>query len=251
MSDRGGGADTVIRSIGGEDFAVWLDVAMIQGLTNGAKVTSWTPTIGTGPVQGDATKQPIYRPVGFNGHPAVQFDNSNDCLAWTSGQLNSGGTEKCTIASVGNTASTSANSVIFEVGAAYWAGRYAAQFYNTSEKGVSAEGPGGTEGSVTVVTEKDNVFISAFDRGTNPDTIVSYINGEPATPAAETTTNNTDTFLWNTGANLGARNNGSSLPLNGDLREFIIINRLLSEEESCRLGKALMNKCGLTEQYVA
>jgi len=252
VADRGIGADSVIRSIAGTDTAVWLDIAELDGLADGEKVEEWPAKVGIGPTQTtDVNKKPLYKVAGFNNRPSVLFDNSDDCLVWAANEINGAGTSATTIASVSNSASTGANSVIFEVGAAYWAGQYAAQFYNTTEDGVSAEGPGGAEGTVTAVTQKDNVFISAMDRATSPDSIVPYINGEPAAVEAETAANNTNDFLWNTGANLGARNNGSSLPLNGDIRELLIINRFLGVGESCRLGKALMSKCGLTEQYVA
>tara|TARA_R110000851_G_scaffold146805_1_gene286600 strand:- start:1370 stop:2194 length:825 start_codon:yes stop_codon:yes gene_type:complete len=251
VSDRGSGADGVIRSIAGVDMAVWIDIADVTGFADGDKVAEWSAKVGTGPAQSDVNKKPLYKDNGFNNRPSLFFDNSNDCLTWGSNQINAAGTSATTIVSVSNTSSTGANSVIFEVGGAYWAGQYAAQFYNTSEDAVSAEGPSGAEGTVTATTQKDNVFISAMDRATNPDAIVPYINGEPAAVESETTANNTNDFLWNTGANLGSRQNGGSLPLNGDIREFLIINRFLAEDEACRLGKALMNKCGLTDQYVA
>ena len=254
VADRGKGADSVIRSIAGADTAVWLDADDVAA-SDGDALASWSAKLGTAPAQSTAAKKPTFKATGFNNRPSVLFASASnavhDCLAWTANQINGSSTEVCTIASVGNTSQTGKNSVIFEAGAAYWAGQYAAQFYNTTEDAVSAEGPGGAEGTVTAATVKDNIFISCFDRGESPDAIVPYINSEPASVESETSANNTNDFLWNTGANLGARNNGADLPLAGDIREFLIINRFLESGEAFRLGKALMVNSGITEMYVA
>ena len=95
-----------------------------------------------------------------------------------------------------------------------------------------------------------NVCLSVFDRNL-PDgsAIKTYINGQPAAIAGPETGNNDATTDWeNQPSYLGSRNNGA-LPFNGHVREFIVLRRALTVGEASRIGKALMNKNGITRMY--
>jgi hypothetical protein len=62
--------------------AVWIadDIA----LADGASVSSWVDRIGGYDLaQATGAKQPTYRTTGIAGHPAVDFDQSDDMLVYT------------------------------------------------------------------------------------------------------------------------------------------------------------------------
>jgi len=259
ISDRGSGADSVIRAIAGSDIGTWLDADDID-VADGTALASWTAKEGNAPVQTDdfTPKQPTLDVNGLNGRPAVKFDNSNDCLTWGGGNLFASAMAANTVASV----STSANAtaIILELGDTnYYQKDGLAHGYltvaptaNRFWSGMGEEA--GAEDSWVLstkqgVTNINNAFVSVYDRGTAPeDTLISYVSGEPTTNAVEQFSNTTTNAGWNDQlATLGARADGASLPFNGHIREFIVLSRAITAGEAFRLGKALMSKSGLTK----
>tara|TARA_R110002020_G_scaffold125984_5_gene283607 strand:- start:2788 stop:3639 length:852 start_codon:yes stop_codon:yes gene_type:complete len=253
LADRGLGSDGVIRSISGEDLAVWLDASDITGLADAAKVTSWTAKEGIAPAQPSSGKQPTYRVAGFNSRPSVRFDGSTEnALSWSAGLVSDVAQMANTIVAVNYTAADGATSMLFEMDAYYQNWLNIGMYYNGSDKlvaglGTSPGNSGDEASSETVCPDINNVFICTFDRNTNPDSIVTYINSEPSTPGSQATYNSSAGTAWNImPAYIGSRNNAANFPLDGDVREFVILNRALDEGEAFRLGSVLMSKSGLT-----
>ena len=256
VADRGKGADSVVRSIAGDDMAVWIDADDITGLADAAKVASWTAKEGNSPVQSLDAKRPTYRATGFNNRPSVRFDGSTaNALSWAAGDVAASAQMANTIAAVNYTTADSTTSMLFEMDTYYQNWLNIGIYYNGSDKvvaglGTSPGNSGDEASSTTVCPDINNVFICTFDRNTNPDSIVTYINSEPSTPGSQATYNSTSGTAWNIKPTyIGSRNNAASLPLDGDIRELVILNRALDEGESGRLGKALMNKSGITDMY--
>ena len=253
LADRGRGADGVIRSIGGAELAVWLDASDITGLADTAKVISWTAKEGNAPAQPTSGKQPTYRVHGFNARPSVRFDGATEnALSWSAGLVSDAAQMANTIAAVNYTAADGATSMLFEMDSYYQNWLNIGMYYNGSDKlvaglGTSPGNSGDEASSETVCPDLNNVFICTFDRNTNPDSIVTYINSEPSTPGSQATYNSSAGTAWNIKpAYMGSRNNAANFPLDGDVREFVILNRALDEGEAFRLGSALMSKSGLT-----
>tara|TARA_A100001391_G_scaffold72636_2_gene46468 strand:+ start:1929 stop:2882 length:954 start_codon:yes stop_codon:yes gene_type:complete len=81
-SDRGGGPDKVIRSLGGSDIKGWYDATniLLAGTANDADLTFW---YDKGPDQthlhqGTAAAKPHYIHDGLNGRPVVRGDGTDD-----------------------------------------------------------------------------------------------------------------------------------------------------------------------------
>ena len=259
IADRSVGADAVVRAIGGEDIATWLDaesIVIFHG--DGEAISSWTAKVGNSTAtQSTSGKRPTLDVDGFNGRPAVKFDNSNDVLHWAAGGLIDANIPANTLIAVNTTANDGGNAMLFEMGTAYQNDDNLAQYYNGVNKFVSgmgaASGTDEDEGtSTSTCPDILNVCISTFDRTPNPNVIETYINSEPCTITGAEEGNSGATTDWeNNPAYLGARNNGASLPFNGHIREFLVLTRALTAAEAFRIGLALMNKSGVTLKYVA
>ena len=273
VSDRGSGADSVIRSVSGADLATWLDSDHLDRAVNVAhstKISSWTAKEGNSTAtESDAEKRPTFTATGFNGRPAVNFitdagaSDKNDVLQWTNGQnatpLIVSDAPANTIISVTVTANDGGNAMIFEMGADVYAAQALAQYYNGSNKFINAMGAtdaGHQDRDESTVADAcpdiHNVGITVCDRAL-AYTLSTYINGEPAAVAGKDTggSHGTNTAWSTLVPYLGARANGASLSLNGHVREFIVLKRALTSGEACRIGKALMFKSGITSMYAA
>jgi hypothetical protein len=261
IADRGKGANSVVRSISGADLASWLDASYLFD-ADAATIQTWTAREGTSPAATAAGKRPAMDIDGYSSRPAIKFDSTRkDFLFWAAEGLTSADTPANTIISVNTTANDGASAILFEMGADYSAAQSLAQYYNGVNKFVTGMGTnagGGTdkdEGTSTSCCPSiDNVCISTFDRSVTYG-LATYVNSEPATVTGkESGTSGTNTAWSSLISYLGARNSshGSpSLPFNGAIREFIVLNRALTKGEAFRIGRALMNKSGVTKMYVA
>ena len=175
ISDRGCGADSVIRYISGRDMAVWLDASDIT-VADGANVTTWPAKEGNSPSEnGDTARPPTFDVGGVNGRPAVKFDGSNDCLQWAAAGLNAADIVNNTIASTSvSTNGDSAHEIIFELGANSTTTKGIGQAYNGSGKlwGTIGDGSDTIVNSTkdTLAPNVDNVIVTTHDRTTNNDT---------------------------------------------------------------------------------
>tara|TARA_R110000744_G_scaffold190929_2_gene310151 strand:+ start:77 stop:991 length:915 start_codon:yes stop_codon:yes gene_type:complete len=275
ISDHGKGADSVIRAIAGSDLAVWLDADDITGVATDGLLSTWTAKAGTAPAQSTADNQPNYQPAGLNNRPAVQFDSSRkDFLYWVNGGLNASDQPENTIILVSNSAANDEWQIIFELGNPnHWQNNDGlGQWYSNTNLFYHSIGSGdatkdsyeySTKEICGTGTDLSNVLISSYNRnGATPSSTVvpsinAFINSEPITvagsPAPAYDAGDATNSAWSSeSAHLGARVSGvpsggtPSYPLDGALREFIVLNRETTAGEAFRLGKALMAKSGIT-----
>ena len=273
ISDRGKGANSVIRAIAGTDMAVWLDADdIVTG--SGEKLGTWTAKFGTGPDQSVSNNQPYYQPSGFNNRPGVQFDDDPiNFLYWTNGALNATNHASNTVAHVTyHTGSEveGGGAAIFELGNPnYWQSQDGiTAWYLTSSAVYHALGNGSDtfEENTTSDISFFNAMVSVYDRnqGTGPDMISGTINGEPMIPRIDIDNKHqyssgsaTVTEWAAESCHLAARVNGGpsggtpAYPLCGYMREFIVLNRAITSYESCRLSSALMEKSGIHEFHTS
>jgi hypothetical protein len=247
---RAGGPNSLIRAIAGSDLAVWLDADDIT-VADAANVTTWPAKEGDSPSQNSVTpRPPTFDVDGVNGRPAVLFDGSNECLQFVVGGLTSNQMAN-TIASTNSC--TAATAVILELGATYHDGTDGIVLGYSTGNSWAGLGNGTDSYETSTVTCAgagigNNVLVAAYDRSPTTDTIKNYISGAPVTPNLEKFVNSTDPTDWEGQVtNIGSRNNGASLPLAGNIRELIVINRALDAGEAFRLSKALMFKSGVTK----
>ena len=256
VADRAKGGDSLIRAIAGSDLASWLDADDIS-VADGANVTAWAAKEGNGPSQNASTpRPPDFLIDGINGRPAVNFAATNECLQWAAGGLNASAQPATTIASTTRSSVAGNNSgIIFELGTTnYHTVSGLIQAYSEVDSddrrmliGIGRDGDDAFRLSTSERTPNiNNVFVGVYDRSTSNDTLNGFINSEPITPAVSADTDTSGGSAFNNQiCNLGARANGS-VGLNGSIREFIVINRALSDGEAFRLAKALMSNSGLT-----
>ena len=249
VSDRGKGADSVVRAIAGTDMAAWLDADDIT-VADAANVTTWPAKEGDSPSQNSGTpRPPTFDVDAVNGRPAVKFDGSNDCLQYAAGGLTSNQMAN-TIASTNSC--TAATAIILELGATYHDGVDGIVLGYSTGNSWAGLGNGSDSYETSTVTCAgagigNNVLVAAYDRSPTTDTIKNYISGAPVTPNLEKFVNSTDPTDWEGQVtNIGSRHNGTAHQLAGNIRELIVINRFIDAGEAFRLSKALMAKSGVT-----
>ena len=256
VADRAKGADNVVRAVSGIDLAIWLDAEDLTGtFGEAAQITTWPKKAGSGASPtADSGKRPLFDGDGFNKRPAVLFDASNDSIKWAAAGLIGTNMAANTLIAVNISATAGSTKMLFEMGTGYNQGsRSLAMYYQGANKFVTGMGATTDFDEETValcVPNILNVCLSVFDRNL-PDgsAIKTYINGQPAAIAGPETGNNDANTDWaNQPSYLGSRNNGA-LPFNGHVREFIVLRRALTVGEASRIGKALMNKSGVTRLY--
>ena len=251
VSDRASNSENLIRHIVGPHMATWLDADDVVGIAEAGAVSSWPAKEGNSTAtQGTSGKRPTYRESGLNSRPSVRFDASNDCLQYAADGLASAQMAN-TIAST-NYCNT-ATGIIIELGATYHGNGVNGIVlgYSTGNSwGGLGNGSDSYETSTAVATGSNsdiNVLVATYDRNPSTDVLGNYISGAPVTRNASNFVNSTDPTDWEGQVtNIGSRDNGDSLPLAGDIRELIIINRFLDAGEAFRLSKALMSKSGVT-----
>lgn len=256
VADRAGSPESLLRKIAGDDFLVWLDADDVTGVSDGGAVSSWTAKYGNSP-SADSGKEAVYKTTGLNNRPSVRFAGT-DCLKWAAGQVSAATTTTSTMLSTTQT-SVSGNDqrTIMEMGSNWFSSDGITQNYgngNVLAAGIgSGTGNDNMEGTVKATAPNiQNVFVSTYQRSQDGGnaTIEMYVNSEPAPPATDTTNTTSATTRWDTQAvNLGSRDNGASFSLSGDIREFLLLKRSLTEGEALKISKALMKRSGITRKY--
>lgn len=256
VSDRAGSSESLIRSIAGDDLMVWIDADDVVGIADGAAVSTWTAKHGNSP-SADSGKEAVYKTAGLNNRPSVRFAGT-DCLKWAGGQVSAATTTESTMLSTTQTSvSSNAQRTIMEMGLNWYSSDGITQNYGNGNVLAAGIGSGADndnmEGTVKAAApDLQNVFVSTYQRsqGGGNATIEMYVNSEPAPPATDTTNETSATTDWpNLVSHLGSRNNGASFSLSGDIREFLLLKRSLTEGEASRISKALMKRSGITRKY--
>ena len=261
VSDRASNSENLIRSIAGGDLALWLDANDITGIAEAGQISSWTAKHGNNAPQSNSDYQPTYRGSGFNGRPSVRFDGTDDHFQYSTAGIQSTNQMENTIISVSRHNDATSGGVVLELGAAFWASDGISQQYAPAVPGTASlqlSGIGQDPGNDPQIISNEkleselNVLISTFDRNTNPDTVVNYLNAVSGSdPVVNTIADTTAATNWNgLTTQIGCRRNATpSLPLDGDIRELVVINRAVTKGEAFRLGKAFMERSGITKPF--
>lgn len=227
-------------------LVVWLD-ADDTAFSNNDAVSEWTNKgSGGNTAQSDSAKRPVFKTNVLNGKPGVDFDGSNDCLQIASLALD-------TYISVFVVAKlTTAKPFFFEqsANANDSSGFF---FYGTSSshyvvrRGNNRNAFNGTSGWFGSAAAQAGLVIDTASANTPMGKV--YKNG--TVQADGSVSSNGGNSLSNSSVtdtlNIGARNNGASLPMDGDLHELIIYNEPLSQANRERVEGYLAWKWGLED----
>lgn len=207
-------------------------------LNDGDAVGAWTDGSANAHnlSQSVAGQKPLYKTNILNGKPGVLFDNADDCLASAAADWSA--ITQLTIYAV-FTAGAGANCIVCELGTGFATPGYFTLFReNTGNKAQFTTNDGTNySGYQTTDTITTTPKLAEFtcDRTLSTNECTGYINQV----TGGTRPNNADTaggFSNSAAINVGSRNNGASLPLNGYVFEIIAYsgihdaaNRLLIE----------------------
>lgn len=233
-------------SISGNKIAVpttntlqlWLRADL--GITS--TIGSWIDQSGFGhnAVQANTAKQPVWSPNALSGRPGIVFDGSDDCLRIAS--FTHGSSDKVTVAFVAKDTETGVK-IIAETGADAnnkgWAlitgGVGTLIFIRTQDTGSVHN-----TGDMVEDLVSPKRIIATFNRAISGGAleVTGWNNGVlqslGQSGSADTTGNFADQAL-----NIGARNDGASLPWAGTLGEIIVWNRILSTAEIAQVDAYL------------
>ncbi|TAD87238.1 MAG: hypothetical protein EAY75_06310, partial [Bacteroidetes bacterium] len=208
-----------------------LDASQITGLSNGATVNTWNDVSGNGNNATSSAGTPTYQTNALGGRPVVRF---NDAPVFTTANLSAQFPSATTTFIVANINNDNAyNLVQSQSGDQWWRWSgdglaYPALFRSSRIETYTAMPNSGVQ-LFTVNSSATNweMFINGASRGV---AAAAYSAGGALTIAG--------------GANsLGAN------PLNGDIAEVIIYNRVLTAAELDQVGSYLEVKYGLTTSY--
>ena len=226
----------------------WFDAGQLTGLSNGDPVSTWTDASGNGnhATASAAYKEPTYITGALNGLPVVRFDASDDGLAVNPAiQVYPGFSgSDYSIFVVFNYRGTDTTSGRRAVqGSENWAiGPYEGRIVHLVPDGalwVTDPPPGG---SAPLATQYRYFICEATTTATRSR---FRVDGED-----ETSNTGYDYRGWPNYVFLGTDGlTGDSQPLDGDIAEVLIYNRVLTAVERNRVGVYLENKYGLDTAY--
>jgi hypothetical protein len=220
-------------------LALWLKADSLT-LSDTDPVSTWADSSGNGrDATQTLTKRPLYRTNQKHGLPGVVFDGTDDCLVTAAIDLT--GTDKLTLFAVVS-ASATGTHVIVEMSANLTgqvdsfvldrATNNTIEAAHVGNIGSQASNSGGT------ITTTPRLVTAIHDKGASliaTEEVSAWVGGIPYqwyaysvnTDSRTGLSNNTNSF-GNRVLNIGARNNGASLPLNGTIYELVIYGALLT-----------------------
>lgn len=229
-------------------LALWLDANDIPPVADATAISSWTDRSGNSrhAAQASGTKQPLYKLAIQNGMPAVRFDATDDCL--TTAAINLASTAGLTIFVV-FTAASGTTRMLVESSATVVSNEGAFSFARLTGNTIEASHNGNAGAAVSWTTTAATahtvpVIASAvydFTLGSTEE-IVGWINDGNRAGTKPAAGNNTDTGYGNHVFNIGARNNGASIPLGGDIFEIVFYASALSDYDRGRVETYLNEK---------
>lgn len=228
-------------------LALWLKADSL-GLSDGTAVSSWTDSSGNGRNAGQATgtKQPLCKTGIVNGLPVVRFD-ATDCL--TTSAIDFTGTSGLTVFAVTANIPSGTDRVIVESSASFSANAGSFILYRDTSNKVQVDHRGNVGNGFCVgttnITSTATVLTGWYDftQAVNAENQL-YVNGT-AEGTKSGGANNTGAF-GNHVLNIGARNDGALIPLNGDIAEIILYNSVLSNASRQLVERYLGAKYGIT-----
>lgn len=229
-------------------LALWLKADTLV-LADGAAVSSWADQSGNGrnAAQATGTKQPLYKVNIINGKPVLRFDSTDDCLTIPAVDFSS--TAGLSLFVVTATIPSATDRIIFETSANSSTSDGAILLYRQTDNKVQANLHGSGVNNNTfittaTITSAATVISAVYDRALSTNETTAWLNGA----TAGTRPNNADTTgnHGNFAINIGARNNGASVPFGGDIAEIILYNSALSAVNRLFVERYLGAKYGIT-----
>jgi hypothetical protein len=247
LEDRVAWADRYIRSVlGAYGCELWLDARDIVTIADGADITTWPARVGTSPTQPTSSKRPEFSADGWSGGPCVLFDNVGEALPCT---VDLSSTPAVTLLVAARSDASSAAASAFEYNTNWlFAGGF--QLYFNSQNLYASAAP-----NLVAARREDADGVSArnvvggcvFDGATTPDyaglwkadapSVAKVTNLSVDVDSSEATTNYPAASAW-----IGSRNDGASLPLDGAVRELLLIPARVPDETMLLLMHALSLK---------
>jgi hypothetical protein len=225
------------------NLSVWLDSADLF-YSDGTAVQTWKNK-GTqnNATQSDSTKRPIYKSGILNGMPGVRFDGTNDCLTIASLPLN-------TFMSMFVVAKTTTAKPIFIEQSANAANNPGFYIYGdvgdswNFRRGIQRNNASYTSGWFGSNVTQVGLISKSYTSGRAADV---YKDGFLLTVGSFTQSDVlTDSSVTDT-LNIFGRNNGASVPVDGDLHELIIYNQTIDASARLRVEGHLAWKWGLRQ----
>jgi hypothetical protein len=227
----------------------WLDAMDVPATSGLVDIATWPAKVGVSPAQTNAAKKPEFQPNGwFDGGPVVSFDNVNECMTTATSVF--AGLSQFSISATYGHRGTAGSKVLLECGTAYsnggviWGGSNlgAALFAPMAGHSVGG-GPyailvGGISNPTPVVqTSKHDLALGGSE-------VEVWANGISRLLAWGNTANITPPIPATT-MNLGSRNDGASLPFDGDLRELYITSGIWSANQRLLVERLLSYRARL------
>lgn len=217
-----GGANFNPAQISG--LVAWFAARQETGLNDGDAVSTWTDRSGNGRnATQSGTKRPLYKTNIINGKPALLFDNSDDCLQTAAIDLT--GTNGITLYAVVSGITAGALAMIAETSATAATNSGAFNLFRQADNTVAASARGGSSSNfltTATVTSTATVISAVYDLSLATNEVTVWLNGTSA--GTRSSNNNQAVNFGNHALNIGSRNNGASLPLNGYVAELLIYN---------------------------
>jgi hypothetical protein len=228
------------------DLVVWLD-ADDTAFSNNDAVAAWNNK-GTAAdtSQSDSAKRPVFKTGLLNGKPGVDFDGTNDCLQIASLDLNTyisvfwvaqTTTSKPFFCEQSVTANTNDGFFVYGAGTPH---------YNVRRTTRNAYN--GTSSWFGSAAAQAAVIIDAIASAPNPMGAVykdGTLQADGAANGGVHSTSLADSSVTDT-LYVGARNDGASLAMDGNLHELLIYNAPLSSGNREKVEGYLAHKWGLT-----
>lgn len=227
VSESGGGGAFSPASIPG--LLGWYAARLETGLNDGDAVATFTDQSGNGrnATQPTSTKRPLYKTNIINGKPALLFDNVDDCLQTAAIDLTA--INGVTLFAVVSGITAGALAMIAETSPTAATNSGAFNLFRQADNTVAASARGGSSSNfitTATVTTGATVISAVYDLSLATNEVTVWLNGTSA--GTRPSNNNQAVNFGNYALNMGSRNNGASLPLNGYIAELLIYNSALS-----------------------
>lgn len=248
LGGAGVSAYTVFSPSDISGLALWLKADAIVGLVDTDPVSTWPDSSGNGrDATQTSTKRPLYKTAIQNALPAVRFDATDDCMVVPAFALTAA--PGLTLFVVFTAASGTARMLV-ESSADAAANEGAFNFYRLASNALEGyhNGNGGAAtGWTTTATTAHTVpvvgsMIYDYAQVAGSE-VVGWVNdGLRAGTKNAAAINNTDAGHGTHAINIGARNNGTSVPSGADIFEIVLYASALSDYNRGRVEHYLNEK---------
>jgi len=227
------------------DMLFWYKADSITTLNDGDAVAALADsgTAGRNLAQATAGKRPLFKTNIFNGLPAILFDNTDDCLQTAALDLSA--YDKMTYYAV-FTAAAGAVAIVSEFGADIVAAGFSVHRDAANKVQLLHYDGSVYTGYLTtdLITTVPKLATITLDKSLSTNEPTGYINGLIG-GTRNYNQNSTGNFSSNLVLNVGSRNNGASLRLNGYIFEIVAFGAIHTAAQQTQMNNYLAAKWGL------